>query len=225
MFAVFPYVAMVLLLVISVLRYRLQAYTVSSLSSQFLESQKLFWGSVSLHLGIITLFFGHLIGFLIPREVQAFAGSPLRLLVMELSGFVAGLLFLVGLVLLILRRLGSSRLKAVTSRSDLLVYVLLLAQAGSGLYIATQLRWGTAWYVQVAVPYLRSLFVFQPDIQLMTDVPLAVQLHVLGAFTLFAVFSFTRLMHILVAPVGYLWRTTQLVIWNRDRRTLRSPLP
>ncbi|MBI3186212.1 MAG: respiratory nitrate reductase subunit gamma [Myxococcales bacterium] len=222
LFGAFPYVAVVLLLLISIQRYRVNQFTISSLSSQFLESEKLFWGSVPFHLGILVLFFGHLIGFLIPREVQLFASSPLRLLVLELTGFVAALLFAVGLVLLIHRRLTSKRLREVTTFSDYLVYGLLLFQAATGLYIALFLRWGTAWYVQVAVPYLHSLFLFQPDVARISSVPVMVQAHILGAFTLFAVFSFTRLMHVLVVPIPYLWRRTQLVIWNRDRHAVRK---
>jgi len=218
LFGALPYVAVVLLLTVSITRYRRHQFTISSLSSQFLESRKLFWGSVPLHLGLTVLFFGHLTGFLIPRTVQAFGSVPLRLMVMEVTGLVGALLFLLGLCLLVLRRAGNQRLRAVTTPADLLVYAMLGFQAITGLYIALQLRWGTAWYVQVAVPYLRSLFLLRPDVQQMAEVPLAVQLHVLGAFFLFAVFSFTRLMHVLVAPLPYLWRSTQLVIWNRDRR-------
>ena len=222
LFGAFPYVALVLLLVISIARYRQRPFTVSSLSSQFLEGKRLFWGSVPFHLGILTLFIGHLTGFLIPRQVQAFVSMPLRLLVLELSGFIAALLMMVGLVLLLWRRFTNPRLRKVTSYNDVLVYSLLSFQCITGLYIALYLRWGTAWYVQVAVPYLWSVLTFRPDVQLMAQVNIWVQLHVLGSFTLFAVFAFTRLMHVLVAPVPYLWRRTQLVIWNRDRRSARK---
>ncbi len=221
LFGAFPYVALVLLLVISIVRYRQRPFTVSSLSSQFLEGRRLFWGSVPFHLGILTLFLGHLTGFLIPRQVQVFASTPLRLLVLELTGFVAALLMMAGLVLLLWRRFTSRRLRKVTSYNDVLIYALLIFQGVTGLYIALYLRWGTAWYVQVAVPYLLSVLTFRPDVQLMAQVNVWVQLHVLGAFTLFAVFAFTRLMHVLVAPIPYLWRRTQLVIWNRDRRAAR----
>jgi nitrate reductase gamma subunit len=122
--------------------------------------------------------------------------------------------------MLVLRRAGNARLRAVTTPTDLLVYALLGFQAVTGLYVALQLRWGSAWYVQVVVPYLRSLFLLSPEVQRMSEAPLMVQLHVLGAFALFGVFSFTRLMHVLVAPVPYLWRSTQLVMWNRDRRAV-----
>ncbi|MHB8872916.1 MAG: respiratory nitrate reductase subunit gamma [Myxococcaceae bacterium] len=221
-FGALPYVAVVLLVAVSIQRYRSNQYTISSLSSQFLESGRLFWGSVPFHLGVITLFLGHLTGFLIPRQVQAFGQTPLRLLVMELTGFVAGLMFLLGLVLLVRRRVFSKRLKAVTTWVDYAVHALLVWQAISGLYIALYLRWGSAWYVQVAVPYLWSLFAGAPNIQLMASVPLMVQLHVMGAFLLFTIFSYTRLMHVLVAPFPYLWRRTQLVLWNRDRKTVRK---
>jgi nitrate reductase gamma subunit len=221
LFGAFPYVAVVMLVVISLQRYRANQFTISSLSSQFLEGRRLFWGSVPFHLGISIVFFGHLTGFLIPRSVQVFGTVPARLLLMELTGLVGALLLLTGLILLVVRRMRDPRLLAVTGPTDFVVYALLLFQALSGLYVALFLRWGTAWYVQVAVPYLRSLFLLRPDIQRMAELPLMARLHVLGAFTLFAVFSFTRLMHVLVAPVPYLWRSTQLVIWNRDRREVR----
>jgi nitrate reductase gamma subunit len=217
LFAALPYVAMVLFLGVSIQRYRRDPFTFSSLSSQFLESRRLFWGSVPFHVGILTLFFGHLVGFLFPRELTLWNRLPLRLFVFEASGLVAALLTLVGLIGLMLRRAGASRLRVNTSPTDLLVYTLLLFQVATGLWVATGLRWGSAWYTQAVVPYLRSIFLLQPEVQRMVELPLAARLHVIGAFVLFAAFSFTRLVHALVAPVPYLWRPLQVVIWNRRR--------
>jgi len=217
LFAALPYVAMVLFLGVSIRRYRRDPFTFSSLSSQFLESRRLFWGSVPFHVGILTLFFGHLLGFLFPRELTLWNRVPVRLFVFEASGLVAALLALVGLVGLILRRASAARLRVNTSPTDLLVYALLLFEVVTGLWVATSLRWGSAWYTQAVVPYLRSIFLLQPDVQRMVELPLAARLHVVGAFVLFAAFSFTRLVHALVAPVPYLWRPLQVVIWNRRR--------
>lgn len=217
LFGALPYLAAALTLVVSIQRYRRDGFTVTSLSSEFLESRWLFWGTVPFHLGVLVLFLGHLIGFLIPREVMAWNSAPLRLLVLETTGLSAGLLTLAGLVILVVRRMRDDRLRAVTSSVDVLVYLILLFQVGTGLYIALYLRWGSAWYTQVLVPYLRSIFVLQPDIRSIADLPLAVRLHVLGAFVLFSTFSATRLVHMLVAPVPYLWRSVQIVIWNRRR--------
>jgi len=217
LFGALPYVAMVLFLGVSIRRYRRDPFSFSSLSSQFLESRRLFWGSVPFHVGILVLFFGHLLGFLLPRELTAWNRAPVRLFVFEASGLIAGLLTLVGLVGLILRRASAARLRVNTSPTDLLVYALLLFQIITGLWVTLGLRWGSAWYTQAVVPYLRSIFLFQPEIQRMVDLPLLARLHVIGAFALFAAFSFTRLVHVLVAPVPYLWRPLQVVIWNRKR--------
>ncbi len=215
LFGALPYVVIVLFFVLSIIRYRKSGFTVSTLSSQFLESKKLFWGSVPFHIGIILLFFGHLIGFLFPNSVIAFNRVPIRLLILEITAFVAGLLFLVGLLILIIRRLETKRLWAVTSKMDVVLYGVLLFQVLTGLYIAFFLRWGSAWYVEVITPYLRSIFTFDPKVELIISLPWMVKLHILGSMVLVALFPFTRLMHVLVVPIPFLWWKTQTVIWNR----------
>ncbi len=217
LFAALPYVSVVLFLFVSIQRYRRDPFTFSSLSSQFLETKELFWGSVPFHLGILMLFFGHLAGFLFPRGMTLWNLVPIRLFILESTALVAALLTLFGLGALIVRRATASRLRVVTSPADILVYVLLLFQIVTGLWVALALRWGSAWYTQTVVPYLWSLVRFQPEIQLMVDLKLPAQMHVVGAFVLFGAFSFTRLVHALVAPVPYLWRPNQLVVWNRAR--------
>lgn len=222
LFAVFPYVAIVLLIVVSILRYRRHGFTFSSLSSQFLETRRLFWGSVPFHLGILGVLFGHLIGLLIPRQVQLWNAVPLRLYVLETTALVFGLMALVGLAALIVRRFREKRLLVVHTWADKVLYLILATSVVTGLWIAIGYRWGSAWYTQVATPYLRSIFLFQPDIEGIAALPLVVKIHVLSAWSLVAIFSFTRMVHVLVAPLPYLWRPHQLVIWNRERRTLRK---
>jgi nitrate reductase gamma subunit len=217
LYAVLPYVAFVLFLGVSIVRYRKEPFTFSSLSSQFLETRKLFWGSVPFHMGIVTLFLGHLLGFLFPREMMLWNMIPLRLFILESAALTAGLLTLAGLVVLIYRRIATPRLKVVTTYTDALVYVALLTSVVSGLWVALTLQWGSAWYTQAVVPYLWSIIALQPDIQPIVELPLVAQIHVVSAFVLFGLFSFTRLVHVLVTPVPYLWRPVQQVIWNRPR--------
>jgi len=219
LFGAFPYVAVVLFLGVSIQRYRREPFTFSSLSSQFLESKRLFWGSVPFHIGVIVLFFGHLIGFLFPRQVTLWNAVPARLFILEVTALIAALLTIIGLLGLILRRSSAARLRVNTSITDILVYLALLFSIVTGLWVALDLRWGSAWYTHTLVPYLRSLIMLQPDIQRVAELPLVARLHVIAAFTLFSLFSFTRLVHILVAPVPYLWRPVQLVIWNRQRKS------
>ena len=217
LFGAFPYVAIVLFLVVSIQRYRREPFSFSSLSSQFLETRRLFWGSVPFHVGILVVFAGHLLGFLFPRELVLWNRVPVRLLVFEATGLAFTLLALVGLGGLLARRVVSSRLRLNTSPADLLVHAMLFFQVLTGLDIALRLRWGSSWYAEALVPYLRSIFAFQPDVARMAEMPFSVKLHVVGAFVFFAAFSYTRLVHILVAPVPYLWRPLQVAIWNRAR--------
>ena len=217
LFGVFPYVAVAVAIVGTVGRFLSNRYSISSLSSQFLESSRLFWGSVPWHYGILIIIGGHVIGFLIPRSVLAWNGVPWRLYVLEISALAFGLLTLVGLVLLIIRRATSARIRVVTSGTDVVLLLVLLVQVIAGIYTAIVYRWGSSWYAAFAVPYLWSVIKLQPDISLVSNLPLMVQVHIIGAFVFVALIPFTRLIHFLTVPIQYLWRPYQLVIWNRKR--------
>lgn len=214
-FEIFPYLAVTVLVVVGIYRYFSDRFSFSSLSSQFLESRQLFWGSVPWHYGIIIILLGHLIGFLIPRQVMAFNGVPLRLYILEVSALAFGILTLFGLVGLVVRRTTNTRVQKVTSRMDVVLLVMLLLQVVTGLYIALFDRWGSGWYVTTAVPWLWSLVKLSPETQLMASLPLMVKLHAINAFALLAVFPFTRLVHITTVPFTYIWRPYQVVIWMR----------
>ena len=224
-YIILPYAAITLAIVITVQRYLKRGFTYSSLSSQFLESDELFYGSVPWHIGILVVLLGHVIGFAIPRQVLWFNGVPARLYVLETTGLLFGLLALVGIVSLIVRRFTSARIRAVTSWMDVVVLLVLLVQVVLGVYTALFYRWGSSWYATSAVPYLRSLFLLQPDLKMIAPLPMAVKAHILNAFIFLAILPFSRLVHMLVVPVQYLWRPYQLVIWNGDRRKLRGQAP
>lgn len=220
LYILFPYTAFTVAVVGTVLRFAWSRFSISSLSSQFLESDELFYGSVSWHIGIIVVLIGHVIGFLFPRQVLWFNGVPARLYILEATGLLFGLLAVVGIVSLAVRRFTSPRIRAVTSKMDIIVLLLLITQVGLGVYTALFYRWGSSWYASSAVPYLRSLIMLQPDVTTIAPLPLTVKLHILNAYLLLAVFPFSRLVHVLVLPIHYLWRPYQLVVWNRDRRRI-----
>ena len=221
-FAAFPYITFAIFILGSVYRYRSTGFKVSSLSTQFLEGKKLFWGSQPFHWGIMVIFFGHLIAFLFPAALIAWNGVPVRLLILEVSSFVFALSALFGLIVLIYRRLSTKRIIVVTNKMDMLVYVVLLTQIVSGLGVALFARWGTTWFAGVLTPYLRSVFSFNPEIGAVTAMPWFVQVHIISAFFIIAIIPFTRFMHFLVAPVDYIWRNYQLVIWNYNRKAIRK---
>jgi len=222
LFLVFPYVAFSLFIAGSIYRWRKKGYQVSSLSSQFIEGKKLFWGSQPFHWGLLVLFLGHLTAFLFPNAVLAWNGEPVRLLILELTSFSFGLLALLGLVLLIKRRLETKTLLVVTNKMDMVVYAVLLTQIVSGLGVAFAVRWGSSWFSSVLTPYLRSIFTFDPDISAVSSMPWWIQIHIISAFLIIAIIPFTRFMHFLVAPIDYAWRKYQVVVWNWNRKSIRK---
>ncbi len=104
LFIALPYVALTVFLIGTIYRYKGTKFKFSSLSSQFLEGKKLFWGSVPFHYGIMVLFFGHLTAFLLPDVILSWNSSPLRLMILEVSAFIFGISALVGIFNLLLRR-------------------------------------------------------------------------------------------------------------------------
>lgn len=215
LFVVFPYVAVIIAIVFGLARYRNNRFTYSSLSSQFLENRMLFWGSVPWHYGIILLLTAHLLALLFPTLWGNLISNRIRLYVLEVSGLGLALMTVVGITLLIIRRLRSPRVLAVTSPADWLLLITLLAQVAVGFWIALVYRWGAGWYLHTAVPWMRSLLTLQPEIQYVTALPALVQFHLLAGFFVILLFPFTRLVHIVTYPITYLWRPLQVVIWNR----------
>ena len=217
LFGFFPYVAIALAIVGTLWRSFNNRFSISSLSSQFLETRRLFWGSVPWHYGILVILTGHLVAFLIPRSILAWNGVPWRLYVLEAAALAFGILTLWGLVVLIIRRASSSRLRVVTSAMDVVLLLALLVQIVAGLWTAIFSRWASSWYPAFAVPYLYSLLKLSPDVSLVSNLPIMVKVHIIGAFVLIALLPFTRLVHFLAFPIAYLWRPYQVVIWNRKK--------
>lgn len=213
-FIVLPYIALFSFFLISILRYTSNAFTFSSLSSQFLENKFHFWAQVPFHFGIIFLFFGHLIGLLFPSQVLIWNTEPLRLYILEVSAFIGGILTLVGLINIVIRRLTDAKARIVTSISDWIVFSILIVQVFSGLFTATFHSWGSSWFATSASPYLWSIFTLTPDISFISAMPFMVKLHIIGAYIIVLLFPFTRLVHVLVVPNPYLWRRPQVVRWN-----------
>jgi nitrate reductase gamma subunit len=216
LFAVFPYVAIGLLIVVAAFRWRRHPFSVSSLSSQLLESRNLYWGSISFHWGLSLILLGHLAALIVPRGFELWNGNSLRLYLLEATGFALGLWAAFGLGVLLYRRLRNHRIRSVTSPMDLVVLLVLAVQIATGLWIALGYRWGSFWGTSVLVPYMRSVLTFRPDASYVEPLPLVLQIHVFSFWIFVAVFAFSRLVHIVTLPLGYLLRPWQRVVSNRD---------
>jgi nitrate reductase gamma subunit len=221
-FSAYPYLAIGVFLVGATYRYREKGYKVTSLSAQFLEGKRGFWGTVPLHWGILMVFLGHLVAFLLPKSVLSWNSDPARLILHEGLGFTFAVAIVVGLVGLIIRRLTNPRLRMVTTRMDYFVEFFLLAQVLLGCWIALGYRWGSSWFAADLSPYLWSIIKFSPQPEAVIAMPLVIKAHIVGAFSILLILPFTRLVHILVAPFHYLWRPYQVVIWYWDRKRVRD---
>ncbi|MCC6174660.1 MAG: respiratory nitrate reductase subunit gamma [Chloroflexi bacterium] len=215
LFVVFPYVAVIVAVLVGIYRYNSDRFSYSSQSSQLLENHSLFWGSVPWHYGIVIILTAHLLAFIFPAQWAVLIAAPERLYVLEVIGLALAILTIVGIALLIVRRLVIPRVRAVTSVMDWVLLVALLVQVVLGFWVALFYRWGSDWYLHTAVPWLVSLVLLNPQAQFVTVLPLLVQLHMLGGFVVILLFPFTRLVHLVTVPVTYLWRPYQVVVWNR----------
>lgn len=215
LFGVAPYVALFLFFLVTIQRYRAQKFTYSSLSSQFLENKKHFWGMVPFHYGILVVLGGHVVAFLLPKQLLLWNQVPLRLYILEASALVFSVLTVIGFVALIVRRIRDPKVKMVTSKADWALFTLLMFQVLGGIYIAIFHRWGSSWFAAALTPYLWSIIKLQPNIEFITALPWMVKLHILNAYAIIGFFPFTRLVHVLVVPNPYLWRKNQVVRWYR----------
>jgi nitrate reductase gamma subunit len=221
---VFPYLAVVVAVTVSIYRYKTNKFHFSSLSSEFLENNELFWGSVPWHYGIITVLLAHLFGIFFPSQFLAFNSVPVRLYILEATGLMMGVLALVGIVILMKRRMTNKRLMAVTSRMDRIILFVLLIQVLAGVSIAITYRWGSNWYATSMAPYLQSLLKLQPNLGYVTTMPLLVKFHIVNGFFIIILIPFTRFMHFLILPLNYPFRKWQIVMWNWDPKKIRKTL-
>src|SRR3989304_5122927 len=111
----------------------------------------------------------------------------------------------------------------VSSRMDIAIELLLIAQIVLGLWIALGYRWGYYWFASDMSPYLWSIVKFGPQIEAVSAMPLVIKMHIVGAFVILGMIPFTRLVHFLVAPFHYIWRPYQRVVWYWDRARIRDP--
>jgi nitrate reductase gamma subunit len=217
LFGIYPYLALAVFFIGSLVRFDRDQYTWKSDSSQLLRAGQLRWGSNLFHLGILGIFFGHLFGLLTPLMVwEALGVEPqAKQLLAIVAGGIAGLACLIGLVLLIQRRLTEPRIRATTRTMDMVVLILLLAQLLLGLFsITVSLQHRDGGEMIKLMLWAQHIVTFRGDAAgYVTDVAPVFKLHLLLGMTIFVVFPFSRLVHIWsgFAAVGYVVRAWQVV--------------
>ena len=222
LFGVYPYIALVILAVGTVIRYDREPYTWRSGSSQLLRRRQLVWGSVLFHVGVLLIFAGHLVGLLTPLAIWEMLGvshGAKQMIAIALGG-VAGVMGIVGATLLIHRRFFDARVRRNSSLTDSLIIAILWLQLALGLgTIAVSAQHLDGEEMVKFMHWAQGIFTFDPKAaSYVADAALVFKLHITLGLTIFVLFPFSRLVHMLSVPVRYLWRPGYQVV-----RTRRPP--
>jgi nitrate reductase gamma subunit len=216
-FGIYPYIALGIFLLGSLIRFDREQYTWKSDSSQLLHRGSLRAGNILFHIGIIGLFFGHAAGLLTPVWVWDTLGVShgAKQMVAMVAGGIMGGLCLAGILILLVRRFTNDRLLAVTTFKDKLVMLWILATLLLGLSSIVASAAHTDGHMMVQLMHwAQHIVTFRGDAaQFILDAPLVFKLHLLMGMSLFAIFPFTRLVHVWsgFGAVAYLGRAYQLV--------------
>ena len=222
LFGVYHYVCLVVLLIGSLIRFDRDPYTWKSDSSQMLRKRQLRLGSNLFHYGVIIVILGHFAGFLAPDWAVDWALSPVahQLLAMVVGG-IAGLVGIVGLTILIARRLGDPRIRLNSRKWDIAVVLMLWLRLALGLLTVPLSAFHMDGVLfETLTSYLKSVVTLDSGAAaLMAEVPLPYKLHILLGFSLFLVSPFTRMIHIWsgAGALAYLFRPYQIVRTPRTR--------
>lgn len=229
LFGIYPYLCLTVLLLGSLIRFDREPYTWKSDSSQILRRKELRLGSNLFHYGVLVVVLGHFVGFLAPDWVLDWWLNPTehQLLAM-VTGGIAGAVAIVGLSILIHRRLGDPRIRNNSRKWDIAVIMLIWLQLALGLLtvpLSAQHMDGAMFMTLVA--YVKSIVTFHGGAALLAGVPWVYRLHILLGFTIFLISPFTRMVHIWsgAGTLAYLFRPYQIVRSPRSPRARKvSPL-
>ena len=208
---ILPHAAVATFVVGTWWRYRADQFGWTSGSTQLFEQRILGWAGPAFHYGALAAVGGHVIGLMIPKSLTDAIGmseSTYRWF-SAIAGAVAGAITLVGFVGLVYRRITNVRVRRTTSRTDLLVYFLLVVLIGLGCWMtfAHNLIAATPYdYRDSISEWWRSLFILQPDVEAVQGANVVYQVHAIVAWAFWALFPFSRLVHAWSIPLQYLGR-------------------
>lgn len=216
-FGIYPYIALTVFLLGSLVRFEREQYTWKTDSSQLLHHGRLRLGNILFHVGILGLFFGHAVGLLTPVVVWDTLGvsHSLKQMVAMVAGGVMGGLCLIGLLILIHRRMSDPRIAATTKPGDKLLLLWILVTLLLGLLTIALSAGHMDGEVMVSLmTWAQHIVTFQGDAAShIAGVSPVFKAHLFMGLTLFVIFPFTRLVHVWsgFASLGYLGRAWQLV--------------
>jgi len=221
LFGTYPYIALSVLFIGSIARYERDPFTWKSSSSQLLRRKSLIIGSVLFHVGVLVIFFGHLIGLLTPLSIFHFFGvtNEFKQTLAVVAGGIAGVMALVGGTMLLVRRLGDSRIRKNSSFADIGILVLLMLQLVLGIFtIFVSIQHLDGGEMVKFMAWAQGIFFFDGKAaSYIADSALIFKIHIFLGLTIFLLFPFTRLVHMLSVPIRYItpWRKGYQIVRSR----------
>ncbi|GAB2530272.1 MULTISPECIES: respiratory nitrate reductase subunit gamma [unclassified Simplicispira] len=216
LFGIYPYICLAVFFIGSLIRFDRDQYTWKSDSSQLLRTGSLRWGSNLFHIGVLFLFFGHFVGMLTPHFIyEHFIGAGAKQLMAMVSGGIAGVLGIIGLSLLLHRRLTDPRIRATSKTSDIVLLWLLWVQLALGLAtipLSAQHLDGSMM-MRLAEWGQRIVTFRTGGVELLAGAGWVFKAHMFLGMTVFLIFPFTRLVHVWsgFGTLAYVLRPYQLV--------------
>lgn len=214
LFGIYPYIALTVLFVGSWARYDHGQFTWKSGSSQMLRKKNMRVASNLFHIGVLVIFFGHFVGLLTPHWVyEPFISAGHKQIMAIVVGGIAGIMCFIGAAMLFKRRLTDPRVRASSSRADILIIGLLLAQVTLGLStIIPTLGELDGHNMLLLADWAQGIFTFNPHAaDYLAGTNPIYRMHIFLGLTIFLVFPFTRLVHIFSVPLEYVTRSYQVV--------------
>lgn len=219
-FGWYPYLALTVFLLGSLIQFDREQYTWKTGSSQLLRRRQLMYGSNLFHVGILIIFFGHLVGLLTPIAIFDAVGIShgFKQIMAIVVGGIAGIACLVGIALLTHRRLFDDRIRATSSFGDIFILLLLFAQLLLGLAtIPISMGHLDGHEMVKFMNWAQGILTLQSGAwQLVADVHPIFKAHLFLGMTIFLVFPFTRLVHVWSAPIWYLGRRGYQIVRSRN---------
>lgn len=232
-FGVYPYIAITVMILGSIIRYERDPFTWKSSSSQLLRRRQFVIGSVLFHVGVLVILGGHFVGLLTPVVVFDALGishSAKQVLAMTAGG-IAGIMAMVGGGILLHRRLVDPRVRANSTIADTGILILLMAQLTLGLLtIVVSMQHLDGEEMVKLMSWAQGIVYFGSDPAAhLEGVHWLFKMHIFLGLTIFLLFPFTRLVHMLSAPVRYLWRPGYQIVRTRrgakPAKNTLAPLP
>lgn len=209
LYGVLPYAAIAVFLVGHWWRYRTDQVGWTARSTQILESRMLRVGSLAFHVGALAAIGGHVLGILVPASWTDSVGvnEDAYHVISVIGGLTAGIAVVLGLLVLVYRRTTNLRVRRTTTRMDVAVFAMLAVAIVTGLWVTVLNAVDETHYREHVAPWFRGILTLDPQPERMAEAPLILQIHVTQVWFLYALWPFSRLVHVWSIPVDWFRRS------------------